>query len=129
MPLGGLVATGKDGLRFGVWLMPDNKSSGSLESFLQYLVPAASSKVWDFAKSSTHNAKVNAAAPYRAAHLDKANIHTWLSWQDPPGESFGIAITRHILNPQCPEAKTFATWFCDLFQLAEKPQPAVLETS
>src|SRR5258708_6614798 len=39
MPADGLVIDNGDDKRFGLWLMPDNKSEGDLETFLRYLVP------------------------------------------------------------------------------------------
>lgn len=31
-------------------------------------------------------------APYRQTHRDKAELHTWLAWQDPPGLQVHLAV-------------------------------------
>ena len=39
LPAGGLIHENAEGLKLGVWLMPDNQSRGMMETFLTYLVP------------------------------------------------------------------------------------------
>ena len=115
MPVSGLITEAND-LRLGIWIMPDNSSSGMLENFLHYLIPDTDQSLWNFAKSSVDTAKIN-SAPFRDVHLPKAEIHTWLAWQDPPGERFGIAITKKFLDPHSTSATAFVDWFKNLFGL------------
>ena len=42
IPAGGLEVVHSDGVRFGVWIMPDNRLTGMLEDFLVQLVPDGS---------------------------------------------------------------------------------------
>jgi hypothetical protein len=116
MPERGVITENDNGLRIGVWIMPDNKAPGMLETFLHYLLPADATPSWAYAQSAAQEAK-NAGAPYKDVHFIKAAIHTWLAWQDPPGERFGIAITRRILDPYSPSAASFICWFRDLYKL------------
>lgn len=118
LPQEGLVVDSPDGQRLGVWIMPDNKSSGMLETFLRYLVPAQESQLWDAAKCSAEAAKAKGAI-YISAHTDKANIHTWLAWQNPPGERFGLAITKSLLDSNSLYARPFVDWFINLFELGK----------
>ena len=37
LPAAGLIMTLESGIKFGVWMMPDNQSRGMLETFLAYL--------------------------------------------------------------------------------------------
>jgi hypothetical protein len=110
------VAVENDGRRFGVWIMPDNGSPGTLETFLKYLVPNASSELWEHAKDSVKVAK-GKGAKCRECHDDKANLYTWLAWQDPPGYSPGIALTKKVLDPNSQSAASFVNWFRELYQL------------
>ena len=96
--------------------MPDNSSEGTLEVFLRYMVPAESSSVWDHAIRSTASAK-ELGAPYRDCHCPKANLYTWLAWQDEPAQRPGEALTKKILDPHAPSAVAFVKWFRDLYQL------------
>ncbi|MEC4817868.1 MAG: DUF3226 domain-containing protein [Scytonema sp. PMC 1069.18] len=56
-------------------------------------------------------------APFTEPHLDKANIYTWLAWQNPPGRQLHQAVTERILNPHHPHAQKFVSWFKTLYSL------------
>ena len=117
MPSAGLVVNNdEEGKRLGVWLMPDNSSEGCLETFLRYLVPNNADFVWRHAVDSVAEA-LALGSRCREAHLDKANLYTWLAWQDPPGQQPGIALTQKILDPASPYANSFVSWFKELYSL------------
>jgi hypothetical protein len=90
--------------------MPDNESEGCTEVFLRHLVPAQAETSWQHAVQSVIGAR-ELGAPCRECHLPKAHLYTWLAWQDPPGQSPGIALTKKILDPTAPSAARFVTWF------------------
>lgn len=115
LPATGLVVTNDRGIRFGLWIMPDNGSQGMLETFLAGLLPASSpSPLWELSLSVLAEAKAQ-GAPFKDAHVDKARIHTWLAWQDPPGRPLHNAIIETILDPRSPTAAPFVAWFRELF--------------
>ncbi len=116
LPREGLVLENADGKRIGVWIMPDNIAEGGLEVFLRYMVPTESAHIWDHAKSSSESAK-QIGARYHDCHSDKANLYTWLAWQNEPSQRAGEALTKKILDPHAPSATTFVKWFRDLYQL------------
>jgi hypothetical protein len=116
LPKEGLVLENEDAKRVGVWIMPDNQSKGMIETFLQYLVPDSQQPVWKLAKESVETA-VQAGAKCRDCHRDKSNIHTWLAWQDPPGQAFGNAVAMKILESQSDLAAPFVNWFRTLFKI------------
>lgn len=116
MPRDGLIVEDTDGLRLGLWLMPDCSSAGMLETFLALLVPGIDSGLWNHAGAAFEQA-LSVGAPCLDAHHDKARIHTWLAWQDPPGTSFGLALTKKILDPNALGAAAFVTWFKQLYRL------------
>jgi hypothetical protein len=116
MPVDGLIVDNDDDKRFGVWLMPDNRVVGDLESFLRYLVPDHQKPLWKLACDTVVTARAS-GAPCRDSHVSKADLYTWLSWQDPPGQSPGLALTKKILDPKSAYAATFVTWFKNLFHL------------
>jgi hypothetical protein len=80
LPETGLIHTVPNGVKFGVWIMPDNRT-------------------------------------HKNTHLDKANIYTWLAWQNPPGRQLHNAVMEKILNPQHPKAQIFIRWFKTLYDL------------
>lgn len=116
IPSGGLIHVEDGRPRFGAWIMPDNVSKGTLETFLGLLVPANPPELWKFSGEVVTKAKAM-EAPFLQVHRDKARMHSWLSWQDPPGRPFGIAFKANFLDPKLPAGKEFAKWFIDLFQL------------
>ena len=116
LPETGLIHTTPNGVKFGVWIMPDNQSRGMLETFLAYLIPDRSEPIWDYAKEVTQEAKKR-GAPFIEAHTDKANIHTWLAWQNEPGNQLHTAIMAKIFEPTHPKAQIFVNWFKTLYDL------------
>lgn len=114
MPTTGFIAETNTGKRFGIWVMPDNASTGMMETFLKYLVPTECGDSWAFAEQQTLEAKGHGAT-YRDVHRDKANIHSWLAWQDEPGQQLHDAVKQRILRPDSPYAQPFVNWFRELF--------------
>jgi len=116
LPPGGLITENDRDIRLGFWLMPDCSSSGMLETFLKDLVRDSAKPLWDHAVASFEQAR-SLNAPCDPAHSDKARVHTWLAWQEPPGQTFGIALRSRTLDPKSPAAAAFVTWFKQLYDL------------
>ena len=116
LPTTGLDAVNETGLKLGVWLMPDNRSHGMMETFLTYLVPDASNPVLKHAEAACAEAR-SLGATYKDVHSDKAKIHTWLAWQDPPGRQLHNAVQERILDARSPHSAAFVKWFRSLFQV------------
>ena len=116
LPTEGVISSNDGGIKIGVWIMPDNQSVGMLETFLKVLVPVEGKPLWEFAVECTAKAKQYGAS-YIDRHTDKAGVHAWLAWHNPPGEKFGLAITKKILDPKSKAAEPFVNWFSKLFEL------------
>ena len=116
IPPEGLIADNGDGLRLGVWIMPDNRSRGMLETFLAYLVPQNGCDLLAFAKSARDEARRHGAT-WKDAHADKVLIHSWLAWQDPPGHQLHTAVIAHQFQPRSDRAADFIAWFRTLYGL------------
>ena len=116
LPEEGLIHATTIGPKFGVWMMPDNKLRGMLETFLAYMVGNEEEPLWKYACEAATEAK-NLGASFKEVHGDKASIYTWLAWQNPPGRQLHDAVKQRILNPQHPKAKTFVNWFKALYDL------------
>ena len=114
LPAGGLIHTTSSGIKFGIWMMPDNKMRGMLETFLTYMIPTENEELWQFAQEVVQAAKTKGIV-CTDSHIDKANIYTWLAWQNPPGRQLHQAIMERILNPNHPNAQGFVTWFKTLY--------------
>jgi hypothetical protein len=114
LPAEGLILTLESGIKFGVWMMPDNQSRGMLETFLAYLVP--DNNLWQYTQNKVIEAKQQGAT-YKEIHLDKANINTYLAWQDPPGKQLHDAVKQKILNQSHPESAIFLRWLQELYEI------------
>ncbi len=119
LPSAGLIHQNADGLRIGVWIMPDNQSRGMLETFLSNLVRAEHSALWAFATEACASSRAH-GAPYRDSHRDKADVHTFLAWLDPPGQSLHLSVLTEALDARSPLGEQFARWFIDLYQLTPR---------
>jgi len=116
LPEEGLIHPAPNGVNLGIWIMPDNRMRGMLETFLAYMIPDEEEAIWQFAQQVTQSAKSQGAA-FTDAHCDKANIYTWLAWQEPPGRQLHQAVMERILNPKHQKAEKFVTWFKTLYDL------------
>lgn len=103
--------------KVGVWLMPDNQTDGTLESFLKQLIDEKDSLI-DHAISTTKEAK-NKGAEFIENDTIKAELHAWLAWQREPGKQYGTAIcARFFKNDFGPTALAFVAWFKQLYEIA-----------
>jgi len=116
MPPAGLVVANDDSKRFGLWIMPDNVSPGTLETFLRYLVPDHHESVWEHAVKAVAEAKAIGCG-CRDVHFEKAHLYTWLAWQDPPAQIPGVALRHKVLDPMSASAAGFVAWFRSLYGL------------
>lgn len=114
LPQAGLIHPGE--IKIGVWMMPDNQEQGMLETFLQFLLPEDGKALWQLTEQSCQQARVQGAC-FKDCHSDKAKIHTWLAWQNPPGRQLRHAIKERILSPASPQAAVFMQWFKELFEV------------
>lgn len=117
LPEEGLIHVLPDGIRLGIWMMPDNKMRGMLETFLACLIPSDNEPLWQFAQEAVQEARVK-GAELTEQKLDKANIYTWLAWQKSPGRQLHQAVMERILDPKHPNAQKFVTWFKTLYNLS-----------
>ena len=117
LPPAGVIVDSEKSPRLGLWIMPDNRSEGMLETFLRCLVPnGTDDPLLEHAERSRDEAK-KLEASYKEVHADKALIHTWLAWQDPPGAQLHEAVFQKTLDPKSPHGKPFVKWFRELFGL------------
>ena len=96
--------------------MPDNRCEGMLEDLLVRLIPSDSTALYELAQDCVGEARSN-HAPFRDVHERKAEVYTWLAWQDPPGLRLHEAVNHRVLDPTRPESSHFVAWFRNLYRL------------
>lgn len=111
---GGVIIRQEGMPTIGVWLMPDNISSGMLEDFLKYLIPQGDMLLPE-AESTLSRLEMEQINGYKPVHRAKSLLHTWLAWQDSPGMPIGIAITHSYLDTNSELGKEFVVWLKELF--------------
>lgn len=97
----------------GIWLMPNNQLPGALENFVQFLVPVGDdllARSRNCIKQIPENMR-----QFPPGKLSKAEVYTWLAWQEEPGKPLGQAITSRYLDANAPYALQFVHWIRDLF--------------
>ncbi|HUT92517.1 MAG TPA: DUF3226 domain-containing protein [Thermoguttaceae bacterium] len=96
-------------VRFSVWVMPDNQSTGMLEDFLAGLIREDDEmlpRVDGFLDSIPTEQR-----RFRPQHRPKARIHTWLAVGERPGRPMGQAIKADSqLDANHPTVQPFLDW-------------------
>jgi hypothetical protein len=114
LPESGLILT--NGIqKTGIWIMPNNNSTGMLEDFISFLIPDGDLllPVVDSTLQTIESRNLN---KYSIGHKSKATIHTWLAWQEDPGVPMGASITRKYLSADEITCRKFIHWLNELFE-------------
>lgn len=117
----GFISEGKNDInslepfKIGVWLMPDNSRSGMIEDFI---IDMIDENAINFAKECVNEAKDKNITSFKETHHSKAIVHTYLAWQDEPGNHINYCLKPEKIAPQ-PTADLFVKWFKNLFELEE----------
>lgn len=99
----------------GIWIMPDNSVPGMLENFVKFLVPQ-NDRLWDRVILCIDSIP-EAERLFRTQHLIKAQLHTWLAWQQEPGSPLGLSITKRYLEADALHAQQLMGWIRRLFSI------------
>lgn len=121
MPIDGLILENSKSfdVKVGVWIMPNNDINGKIEDFVKFLIPEQDSlsMVADKTLKQIESENLN---KYELKDKAKAFIHTWLAWQEKPGNRMGTAITANYFNLDSVECDKFIYWLKLLFNNEEK---------
>lgn len=99
----------------GIWLMPDNQAIGMVEHFVSALIPPGD-VLWPMAGDIVQKV-IAAKCNFALVHQIKAEMHTWLAWQEEPGKPMGQAITKRYLDANAPHGQKLVAWLRQLFDL------------
>ena len=86
-------------------------------NFIEFLVPTGD-VLWPKAVACIEQL-CEKERRFRPNHEIKAQVHTWLAWQEEPGTPLGQAITKRYLDPDAPHAHQLIDWICRLFDLSD----------
>lgn len=99
----------------GIWIMPDNENHRAIEDFFLALVDPDDKRM-NKAKATVSEVIESNLNLFSETTRSKADVHTWLAWQEEPGRSMGIAVKSGLLNLEHDLAKRFVGWFTRTFQ-------------
>ncbi len=74
----------REGVKIGIWIMPNNNLKGTLEDFLYYLIPQNDLLI-DEVENHLQTIESKNLQKYNPNNRTKAKIHSWLALQESPG--------------------------------------------
>ena len=99
--------------RVGIWLMPDNESSGELEDFVKQMIPTGD-PVWSLSQQY-----IDGIPQANRKFVDhkklRAQLYAWLATREDPRQ-MGLAIGTGDLNVDGILCKKFVDWLMALFE-------------
>lgn len=98
--------------RVGIWLMPDNASTGELEDFVAKMVPS-NDPVWPMSKDYIEGI-LCAHRKFSGGKILRAQIYAWLTAREDPRQ-MGLAIKAEDLDIDGALCGRFAGWLQELF--------------
>ena len=99
--------------RIGIWLMPDNASSGELENFVSEMIPN-DDPVWPRSQSYIDGIP-KSDRKFIEKKIPRAKVHAWLATREEP-RKMGVAIRAQDLRVDGPLSTRFANWLRQLFE-------------
>jgi len=130
MPPDEIIVEAAGGRRFGVWIMPNHRLPGMLETFLGELRTSMPPSVGEHIVSAMDTAKRlldehadrhpktrPRISSWKEIHRSKAEMYTWLAWRDPKGEQLHEAVRHDSLDLTAPLAQRFVQWMRRLYDI------------
>ena len=99
--------------RVGIWLMPDNQSSGELEDFVQTMIPAGD-PVWPRSRRYIDGIP-DESRKFIPKKKSRAELYAWLATRKDP-KLMGTAIGAEDLRIDGALCTSFAAWMQRLFR-------------
>ena len=111
-PNGTIICATDDIPRIGIWLMPDNQSSGELEDFVAQMIPD-NDPVWPLSQGYIDRIPAG-DRKFVSGKVLRAKIHAWLAAREDPRQ-MGLAIRARDLDTSGPLCTRFTGWLDRLF--------------
>ncbi len=109
----GLIFENSDGLAdLGLWIMPNNQNEGMLEDFIKTCLSTTELPLFD------HAVQVVQAVPnkkFKDHHYSKAEVATWLAWQNQPGHGLYYSVKDKLLDTEHALFQEMQQWLKNIF--------------
>lgn len=110
-----------DIIKIGIWIMPNNMKAGRIEDFLFEKIEE-DNKLFKQVEPLINTLEQNAEKDkdivnymYLSKHRDKAKLHTFMAWSNPPDLSMGMAVKKGFFPVESETEKKFRAWIENLF--------------
>lgn len=100
-------------IKIGIWIMPNNKTSGMIEDFITFLIPAED-KLLPKITALLNDLEKEGLNKYSLNHTSKAKLNVWLALQETP-VPMGLSITKRYLTTEEATCQLFIDWLKGLF--------------
>ncbi|MBU1433314.1 hypothetical protein KKF91_22515 [Myxococcota bacterium] len=114
---GGFIGSSSRGVRFGVWVMPDNQNKGMFEDLLLASFKPESQAVKALSERFIEDGS-QLIDSFNELHRSKSIINAWVALEE-PGEPFWRESVLKKLDLTGPGLSPFVTWFKMLYELKE----------
>ena len=98
--------------RIGVWIMPDNVSTGELEDFITAMIPDGDA-IWPLSQAYIEGIP-SASRLFKPPKTLRAQVHAWLAAREDP-RPMGLAIRSGNLDVNADVSRRFTDWLRNLF--------------
>lgn len=111
---GTIISKSGDLPRIGIWMMPDNVSSGEVENFVLGMISTGDT-VWPLSQNYIDRIPLTQRKfANTRTKIDKAKLHAWLAARKEPGR-MGAAVGAADLSVNASQCQQFLKWITDLF--------------
>lgn len=110
----GMLFKHNDGLAdFGLWIMPNNAGDGMLEHWISQCIAGEEQELYRLATTTVGGLP---SPKFRPVHKIKAEIATWLAWQEKPGAGLYYAVRSSLFNERAPLHSALLKWLEHVYQ-------------
>lgn len=114
MEINGLIFKHQDGLaNLGLWVMPNNADDGMLENWIKQCLNPNEVILYQHGEQSIDT--IPSRFKFQPWNRTKAEVATWLAWQEKPGHGLYNAVTTDLLNTDAPLFKKLQAWLVHVF--------------
>ena len=112
-PVGGVLFQHDDGLAdFGLWVMPNNCDDGMLEDWIKRCIHSDEHKLYAHAETVVDTLP---QTKFKAIHISKAEVATWLAWQKQPGHGLYRAVEDQLIDTNSALFKELSIWLTHIY--------------
>jgi hypothetical protein len=113
-PTSGLVFTHQDGLAdLGLWIMPNNADEGMLEDWIKQCLHSDETGLYQHGEASID--AIPGGPKFQPWNRSKAEVATWLAWQEKPGNGLYNAVKPDLLDTSAPLYAGLYAWLKHVF--------------